>query len=699
MLTLGCRRFALMLLLLWLAAGSVSAQSSRTGWGSVPYHDATGTGVTFRVWAPNATSVYVPGQFNSWSTTATPLGKELTNGVWDGIWSADVTTATVGQQYKYYLNYSGGSTWRHDPRARKEVNSSANTGANDIIYDPTAFNWTNDVPVSPALNDLVIYELHIGTFYNTNAGGTLPAKFTDATNRLDYLKNLGVSAVEVLPICEFPGYQSWGYNLADIYAADNYSYGGPDGFKTFVKACHARGLAVLLDVVHNHYGPTDLDMWNFDGWSGTNSLGGGGIYFFQTNINLEATPWGNTRPNYNSPPVAGFVQDNFTMWLSECHVDGFRWDTPGTMMYGNDGSYIPAAGNLVLAINAMIHTNYTGKISIAEDIYNSFGFDSAWDTSYPYSVTPIFTNTVDANRDLNALAYALGNNQRYGGAASTARVAFMESHDVVGDLNGGTRLATAIDPVTPNSYRARKLSLLATALTFTAPCVPMLFQGQEMLENQQFSSGRPVDWTKTNTYSAIVKCYHDLIGLRRNVDGGVPGLKGSSISFLKVDTGNQLIAYRRWAGSNSTQDAIVIGNLAGVTRTNYSLSFPRTGTWYVHFNSDSTNYSSDYGNIGPSQVTATGGSATAAVTIAPYSLLVLSQTPLSPTLSFAVTNKTGILSWPVVYSGWTLETATNLNGTPGWSAISTSAYQTNTAVISVSITPTNRSAFYRLHKI
>ncbi len=699
MFTLGCRRFALMLLLLWLAAGSISAQSSRTGWGSVPYHDATGTGVTFRVWAPNATSVYVPGQFNSWSTTATPLGKDLTNGVWNGSWSADVTGATVGQQYKYYLNYSGGSTWRHDPRARKMINSSANIGANDYIYDPTAFNWTNDVPVSPALNDLVIYELHIGTFYNTNAGGTLPGKFTDATNRLDYLKNLGVSAVEVMPICEFPGYQSWGYNLADIYAADNYSYGGPDGFKTFVKACHAHGLAVLLDVVHNHYGPTDLDMWNFDGWAGTNSVGGGGIYFYQTNVNLEITPWGNTRPNFNSLFVDSFVQDNFTMWLSECHVDGFRWDTPGALMHGNDGTYIPAAGNLVTAINAMIHTNYTAKISISEDIYNSFGFDSAWDTTYPYTITPIFTNTVDANRDINALVYALGNNQRYGGAASTARVTFMETHDVVGDLNGGARLVTAIDPAMPNSYRARKLSFLATALTFTAPGVPMLFQGQEMLENQQFSSGRPVDWTKTNTYSAIVKCYHDLIGLRRNFAGGVPGLKGSQISFLKVDTGNQLIAYRRWAGSNSTQDSIVIGNLAGITRTNYSLSLPRTGTWYVHFNSDSTNYSSDYGNIGPIQITATGISATASVTIAPYSLLILSQTPPSPTLSLVVTNKTGIISWPVTYSGWTLETATNLNGATGWSAISASAYQTNTSAISVSVTPSNRIAFYRLHKI
>src|SRR5207302_5288027 len=172
----------------------------------------------------------------------------------------------------------------------------------------------------------------------------------------------------------------------------------------------------------------------------------------------------------------------FTMWISECHVDGFRWDTPGLMMNANNYGYIADAGTLISAINAMIHTNYGGKICIAEDVYNSFGFDSAWDTSYPYSTTPVLTNTVDANRDLNVISNAVMHNVRYGGTASSKRVAFLESHDVVGDLNGGVRLPTAIDPATPNSYRARKLSMLGAAITFMAPGVPMLFQGQEMLE-------------------------------------------------------------------------------------------------------------------------------------------------------------------------------------------------------------------------
>ena len=691
------------ILLLLLAAGAVRlapAQSSRPGWGSVPYHDAAGTGVTFRVWAPNATSVFVPGDFNGWSQTATPLGKDLTNGVWNGCWSGDVSGATNGQQYKYYLHYPGGNgylsgntVWRHDPRARKVVNAGTSAGDNDIIYDPAAFNWTNDVAPTPAQNDLVIYELHIGTFYATNAAASPQGKFTDATNRLDYVKSLGVSAVEVMPISEFPDPASWGYDPVDLFAADNASYGGPDGFKALVKACHARGLAVLLDVVQNHYGQTDLDLWDFDGWSGNGN--GGGDYFYQTAPQC-CTSWGG-RPNYSRPAVCDFIQQNFQMWLGECHVDGFRWDTPDTMRYAGS-TYIPEAVTLINNINAFIHTNYTGKFSIAEDV-QGVGFDSTWDTSYPGAVTPILASSTDAGRDLNALAGYLAYNVRFGGNAGANRVAFLESHDVVGDLNNGTRLATAIDAATPDSWRARKLSLLGAALTFTAPGVPLLFQGQEMLENQPFSSSRPVDWSKTNTYRGIVNGYRDLIALRRNFDGGTAGLKGDQISFLQIDNSNKLLAYRRWSTSNPTQDVVVVANLTGAARTNVTVPFPRAGNWFVHFNTDATNYSGDFTGLGTNAVVATGANPAAALTLGAYSVQVLSPAPLAPALTVTLANRSKTIAWPVAYAGWTLQSATNLGGNAaGWTAVSPTLYQTNAGVISVTFTPAGANLFYRLQQ-
>src|SRR5271157_1448745 len=178
----------------FVIATAASAQSSRPGWGSTPYSN----GVTFRVWAPNATSVYVPGVFNGWSTNATPLGKELSNSVWTGVWSADVPIASTGQQYKYFINYTNGNVWRHDPRTRFVVQAGSAPGDNDIIYDPAAFNWTGDIPVQPPLQDLVVYELHVGDFYDPRPGQ--PGRFLDATNKLGYLQSLGVSAVEVMPI-------------------------------------------------------------------------------------------------------------------------------------------------------------------------------------------------------------------------------------------------------------------------------------------------------------------------------------------------------------------------------------------------------------------------------------------------------------------------------------------------------------------
>jgi len=449
--------------------------------------------------------------------------------------------------------------------------------------------------------------------------------------------------------------------------------------------------------VHNHYGTGLLDMWNFDGWSGTNSLGGGGIYFYESNTNLQITPWGYTRPNFSSQQVADFVQDNFTLWLSEYHVDGFRWDTPSTMMHGNDGSYITAAGNLITAINAMMHTNYSGKISIAEDVYNAFGFDSAWDTSYPYKVTPVLTNTADAGRDMTAIANAVKDNVRYGGLAGSGRVAFLESHDVVGDLNGGVRLVTAIDPATPNSYRARKLSTLGAAVALTAPGVPMIFQGQEMLENQAFDSSLPVDWTKTNTYSRIVQFYRDLISTRRDLKGYTPGLEGDQCSVYQVDNVNKLVAFHRWKSAATNQDVVVVANFANATRSNYSLNFPSAGNWYVHFNSDSTNYGSDYGNVGSSVVTAGGSPASAGLTIGPYSALILSQTPdVPPQLMITPTNGAVTISWPNSYSGWVLAASTSLTGNPAWVQVPSAQYQTNATSVFINASVSGSNTFYRL---
>ena len=175
---------------------SALAQSSRSGVGAIPYADASGTGVTFRTWAPNATTVTIKGTFNGWGSTT--LSKDTPGGSWNGYWSADVAGARAGQEYKFDLNGS----WRKDPRGRRVVNSAGNS----IVYDHGSFDWGGDSSFSPIWrNDLVIYEMHAGSY---NAEDWLPSTFDECVEKIPYIKSLGVSAIQLMPINEFPGDRS-----------------------------------------------------------------------------------------------------------------------------------------------------------------------------------------------------------------------------------------------------------------------------------------------------------------------------------------------------------------------------------------------------------------------------------------------------------------------------------------------------------
>ena len=212
------------------------AQSSRPGWGSVPFAGASGTGVTFRAWIPGASSVSVAGSFNGWSTTAKPLVLESAT---SGVWSVDVATARTNHSYKYVVN---GSLWRSDPRSRV-IQSGDNN--NSVVVSTNAFEWNGDPLGITNARDVVIYEAHVGTF--PGASGS----FSTFTNRLAYLEELGISAIELMPINEFPSATSWGYNLAYPFAVER-NYGTPDDLRRLVQRGHQRGIVFLMDVVHNH---------------------------------------------------------------------------------------------------------------------------------------------------------------------------------------------------------------------------------------------------------------------------------------------------------------------------------------------------------------------------------------------------------------------------------------------------------------
>jgi 1,4-alpha-glucan branching enzyme len=483
---------------------------------------------------------------------------------------------------------------------------------------------------TPPWNETVIYEMHIGTF-NDAPGGT-PGNFTSAITRLDQLQSLGINMVQVLPVSEFAGDYSWGYNPSDPDTIESI-YGGVNNYKTFINECHARGIGVIQDVVHNHYGPSDLDMWQFDGWQQNNK---GGIYFYQDY--RSSTPWGDTRPDYGRGEVRSYIRDSIMSWVQEFRCDGLRWDSTVNIRNTNNGvgTDIPDGWSLMQYCNNEIDANVAWKISIAEDLQNNewltkttgsggAGFDSQWDAGFVHPIRAALITGSDSSRNMYSVRDAL--THTYNGSA-TQRVVYTESHDEV--ANGHARVPEEIWPGNAGSWASKKRSTLGAGLVMTAPGIPMLFQGQEVLEDGYFADTDPVDWTKLTTYAGIQTLYRDLIRLRRNWYDTTRGLRGNNINVHHINDTNKVIAFHRWQNGGAKDDVIIVANFGNTSYSSYNLGFPRGGTWKVRFNSDWNGYSGDFANTNSYDTTANAGAKDGMgyngnIGIGPYTLVILSQ--------------------------------------------------------------------------
>ena len=546
-------------------------------------------GVNFRVWAPHADRVSVTGSFNDWQTT--PMTAED-----EGKWFVEIETASVGDEYKYVIENGKQTLNKIDPYAREVTNSIGNS----IITDPDSFDWENDDFQMPAWNELVVYELHIGTFNRSdeNQAGT----FCGIEKKLEYLQWLGVNAIEIMPVAEFAGDISWGYNPAHIFAVES-AYGGPDALRRLVKAAHQHGIAVLIDVVYNHFGPSDLDLWRFDGWSENNK---GGIYFY--NDWRSATPWGDSRPDYGRGEVRQFIHDNAMMWLDEYRMDGLRYDMTLFIrsVDGSDENAIPEGWSLAQWINRDIHEKYPNKITIAEDLrtnnaitqpesYGGANFSTQWDEAFVHPIREAISLSDDAHRNMNAVAAAIKHQYN---TDAFERVVYTESHDEV--ANGKMRVVSEIDEQDPDSWYARRRSALGAVMVFTSAGIPMIFQGQEFIRPDWFDDTNPIDWEEAGEQDQIMKLYHDLIRLRLNKDGNTGGLLGQETDIFHVHDVDKVIAYRR-AGDGG--DVVVVINLSHKDWEEYRIGFPSPGDWKCRFDSSSKFYAHDGSDSGIDQVT------------------------------------------------------------------------------------------------
>lgn len=542
------------------------------------------SGVYFRVWAPNATKLFVMGSFNSWSPDRDELSSEG-----NGYWGVNVESAKNGDEYKFVIHNGDRILIKNDPYAKQMINSNGNC----VVYE-NRFNWGEHSFEIPSWNELIIYELHIGTFNAKEPGK--PGNFYSAIERIPYLLKAGINAVEIMPPYEFAGGYSWGYNPSQPFAIET-EYGGPDGLKEFVKQCHANGIAVILDVVYNHLGPGDLDMWQFDGWSENDK---GGIYFY--NDDRSHTPWGDTRPDYGRPEVRTYFRDNALMWLDEFKVDGLRFDAVSyiTNVNGerNPDSDLPEGHELIKWINAEIREKHPGKIIIAEDMKNctyvtgvsedgGLAFNAQWDPGFVHNVRHILSQQDDQNRDMNELEKALLFKFR---EDCFSRIIYTESHDET--ANGKTRVSEEITPGDPSNWFAIKRSMLGLAFVLTAPGIPMLFQGQLKNEGGWFSDQQPIDWEGAKSNIGLVQLAADLINLRKNKWGISKGLTGQFCSVLLNDNERKIFVFHRY--SEDEAGVIVALNFSNQHHEVEMNSFPSPQHWKLRFNSDDKKYNADF---------------------------------------------------------------------------------------------------------
>jgi maltooligosyltrehalose trehalohydrolase len=421
----------------------------------------------FTVWAPNAAGVQVlvEGKLE----TMTPCA--------GGWYEAGVEHAGPGTRYGFVLD---GSAPLPDPRSASQPLGVH--GFSELV-DHSAFEWADAHWQAPPLGSAIVYEMHVGTF-------TPEGTFDSAIGRLEYLHRLGITHVELLPVVEFPGQWGWGYDGVDLFAP-HHTYGGPEGLKRFVNAAHRSGLAVLLDVVYNHLGPSG------------NYLARYGPYF----THRHKTPWGEAM-NLDGPhsgDVRKFLLDNARMWLRDYHFDGLRLDAVHALIDNSATHFLEELAVEVQELGIHLGRHF---VLIAESDLNDprivrprelggYGTDAQWSDDFHHALHTTLTGESNGyysdyggiEQLAQAIKYAFVYNGRYskcrkrrhgrpiGELSGHKFLGYIQTHDQIGNRARGERISHLV------STDAAKV---AAGLVLTSPFIPMLFQGEEWAASTPF---------------------------------------------------------------------------------------------------------------------------------------------------------------------------------------------------------------------
>ncbi len=585
----------------------------------------TEKGATFRVWAPAAREVRVLWDFTKtsggdWNYNKAAILRQTGGGIWGGF----VPGLKDGDRYMFYVVGPPGGTegLKRDPYAGDLTDDPIWPECQCLLIDHTSFPWHDHGFRPPPFHELVIYQFHIGVWHIP--AGRNNGTFLDVIEKLPYLKNLGINAIQPLPVVEFPTMFSLGYNGVDYFSPET-DYGVKDtdpalslylaninrkllsinpDFKPYslkdiqgtanqlrmmIDMCHVYGIAVLLDVVYNHAG---------------GDFGDKSIYFF------DRKPYGNQNDSlyftdhgwagglvfaYWNDNVKQFLINNAQFYLTKYHCDGFRYDEVSVIK--NEGG---EHGWLFCKdVTDTCHYIKPQAIHIAEcwpvedaivrpTSQNGAGFDATQNDGLRDAVR---SAVGQAAQGANAFVDMARIAREIASPVLTDKwraVQCSENHDIV-RKDRGWRIPKIADSSDSHSWYARSRSRVALGLTLTAVGIPHLFMGQEFLEDKQWhdepNSQFQIYWDGPDQgykpMADFLRFTRELIAVRN----GLKGLQCSGINVFHVHNDNRVLAFHRWVPGEG-HDVVVVASLSESTYFNYELGFPENGYWKEAFNSD-----------------------------------------------------------------------------------------------------------------
>jgi 1,4-alpha-glucan branching enzyme len=593
------------------------------------------SGATFRVRAPRARNVWIRGSFNNWVLDPSSLLHRHGD-----YWFGFVAGAKVGDRYKFHVEGSlPKPEWKRDPWARELTKDPGYPKSDCIIASPDDYPWHDQGYEPPYFHDLVIYQLHIGTFNGPDREKRV-AKFLDVLGKLDYIVALRVTALLLLPIVEFSRSRSQGYDGADIFspeqdycleAAEARNYlslvndlrqrvGLPavdlaflsvysNQLKIVVELCHKRGLAVILDVVYNHVSDNISaeegieSIWNFEQ--------------FDMHHDHESYFWSDK--DYNGPcwdldwkePARQFLIDNATFFLREFHIDGLRYDQTTEVVGQN-----PARGwEWCQHVTSTVRSCKSRAVQIAEHWpwngpdpwvvgtqWGHAGFDICYHDALRYALRDAVSSAAHGAQafvDIERIARSLWPSNF---PEAWRCLQHIENHDIV-HHNNGDRVVALAAPGATRTWWAVSRSRVASGLLLTSPGTPMIFMGQEFLEDKRWSDnpasqGGLIWWHGLDSGAdrSMVNFHRfmeELIGLRMNY----VALRIGLLNVFHQWNPTRVLAFHRWV-EGSGQDVVVVASLNEQTYERYELPWPGDGHWREIFNSDAYDDYQSTGNGG-----------------------------------------------------------------------------------------------------